>query len=116
MLSRPHLSLLALHLGGDTLVALVLVAGAQPADVHLARATVELLQVLVLRADLLGQLARGGDELVLLQLLLRVVGLQAGLTVRAHARQAALHRRPPRSPADVAGHRRGGQLRPGGLG
>lgn len=76
-----YLFLQALGLGGHTLVAFVLVAGAQPADEHLTLATEELLQVLVLGADLLGQIARGCDELVLLQGLLGLVGLQVGFTV-----------------------------------
>ena len=50
----PYLFLHTLRLCGHTLVTLVLVAGAQPADVNLAGAAVELLQVLVLGADLLG--------------------------------------------------------------
>lgn len=79
--ARAHLFLQALDLGGHTLVAFVLVAGAQPADEHLTLATEELLQVLVLGADLLGQVARGCDELVLLQGLLGLVGLQVGFTV-----------------------------------
>ena len=60
-------------------MAFVRAAGAQPADEHLALATVELLQVLVLGADLLSQVACGWDQLVLLQGLLGLVGLQVGL-------------------------------------
>ncbi len=76
-----HLFLQALSLGGHTLVAFVLVAGAQPADERLTLATEELLQVLVLGADLLGQIACGWDKLMLLQGLLGLVGLQMGLAV-----------------------------------
>lgn len=76
-----HLFLQALSLGGHTLVVFVLVAGAQPADEHLTLATEELLQVLVLGADLLSQIARGGNQLMLLQGLLGLVGLQVGFAV-----------------------------------
>lgn len=91
-------------------MAFVLVAGAQPADEHLTLAAEELLQVLVLGADLLSQVAGGRDELMLLQGLLGLMGLQVGLAVRAHAHQAAFDRPPPLSFANVASHRRGGEL------
>lgn len=99
-----YLLLQALSLGGHTLVAFVLVTGAQPADEHLAMAAEELLQVLVLGADLLGQIARGYDELVLPQGLLGLVGLQVGFAVRAHAHQAALDRLSLLAFAHVTGH------------
>lgn len=47
-------------------MAFVLVAGAQPADEHLALSAEELLQVFVLGADLFGQVACWWDELMLL--------------------------------------------------
>lgn len=97
-------------------MALVLVAGAQPADEHLALAAIELLQVLVLGADLLRQVGRGRDQLVRLQGLLSGVGLQVGGAERGHARQAALDRRSPLPFAHVARYRRrGGGGRGGGL-
>lgn len=76
-----YLFLKALSLRGHTLVAFVLVAGAQPADEHLALAAVELLKVLVLGANLLSQIARGCDQLMLLQGFLGLVGLQVGFAV-----------------------------------
>lgn len=114
----PHLGmwyllLQALGLGGHTLMAFVLVAGAQPAHEHLAVAAEELLQVLVLDADLLGQVAGGCDELVLPQGLLGLVGLQVDLAVRRHAHQAALDGLSLLPLAHVACHRRRGELRLG---
>ena len=91
-------------------MALVQVTGAEPADEDLALATEELLQVLVLGADLLGQVARGCDELVLLQGLLGLVGLQVGVAVGAHTHQAALDRCSSIPFAHVAGHCGGGEL------
>lgn len=88
----------------------VLVAGAEPADEHLALAAAELLQVLVLGADLLGQIACGRDELMLIQGLLRLVRLQVGFAVGAHTHQAALHCCSLLSFAHVTWHCRGGQL------
>lgn len=85
-------------------MSFVLVAGAEPADEHLTLSTEELLQILVLGADLLGQIARGRDEFVLLQGLLGLVRLQVGFTVRAHAHQAALDRRSLFSLAHVTRH------------
>lgn len=108
-----YLLLQALGLGGHALVAFVLVAGAQPAHEHLAVAAEELLQVLVLDADLLGQVAGGRDELVLPQGLLGLVGLQVGLAVRRHAHQAALDGLSLLPLAHVARHRRRGELRLG---
>lgn len=105
-----YLSLHSLGLGGHTLVTFVLVASAQPADEHLALATEELLQILVLGADLVGQIARGCDELVRLQVLLGLVGLQVGLAVGAHAHKAALDCGFLFSFAHVAGYGRRGQL------
>lgn len=90
-------------------MVLVLVAGAQPADEHLAVAAEELLHVLVLRADLLRQVADGRDELVLLEGLLGLVGPQVLLAEGAHARQAAPHRRALLLLAHVAQHGRRGQ-------
>lgn len=84
-----YLFLQTLNLGGHTLVAFMLVAGAQPADECLALAAEELLQVLVLGADLLGQVTGRCNEFVLLQGLLGLVRLQVGFTVGAHAHQAA---------------------------
>jgi len=112
---RPlYLLLQPLHLGGHALVALVLVAGAKPAHEHPALAAVELLQVLVLRADLLRQVGGGRDQLVRLQGLLGGVGLQVRGAERAHARQAALDRRPLRPLAHVARHLRRGEGGGGG--
>lgn len=113
--SSAHLFLHALSLSGHTVVAFVLVAGAEPADKRLALAAAELLQVLMLGADLLGQIARGCDELVLIQGLLGLVRLQVGFAVGAHTHQAALHRRPRLSFTHVTRHCGGRQL-PFGLG
>lgn len=105
-----YLFLQPLSLGGHTLVAFVHVAGAQPADEHLALATVELLQVLVLGADLLSQVARWWDQLMLLQGLLGLVGLQVGLAEGAHTHQAALDRLSLFTFAHVAWHCCSGEL------
>lgn len=113
--SSPYLSVQSLSLGGHTLVVLVMVAGAQPADEHLALAAVELLQVLVLGADLLGQVAGGRDELVGFEGLLGLVGPQVGVAEGAHTHQAALHRRTLLSFAHVARHDCAGQGDSGSL-
>lgn len=88
----------------------VLIAGAQPADKHLALATEELLQVLVLGADLLRQIAGRRYELMLLERLLGLVRLQVGLAEGAHARQAAFHGGTLLPFAHVALNVAGGQL------
>lgn len=90
-------------------MALVLVAGTQPAHVHLTGAAEELLQVLVLGADLLAQVTGGRDQLVVLQLLLCIMRLQVSLAERCHAHQTRLHGRSGLRAA-VTGHRRTWQL------
>ena len=92
-------------------MVLVLVTGAQPAHKNLALATVELLQVLVLGTDLLRQLARGRNQLMLFQLRFRLMRFQVGLAVGRHTHQARLHRSPLVSSAvaHVTGHGHGWQ-------